>query len=1456
MNVSNNINNLQAALRDIGRWEQNPTPPSSSAEDIEVLTRLGTSILNLSKVPLSEVPLAQRVQIREIIQGMQGAFSPGTLQRMMSAFRAITDPGLGDLIQHTGENGGALVAGIDRWSVDHFREDEPQWAALSPDELASHRETYLIFARGYLKDALIHPDTLRRLIREPERRASWTVRLRALIEKFPELRTELPLTMELLREDLDTYDLATAKEFIILGAPLSDPRLLACAAQANDFELLDTLIQRYELESNPRLLHEAWEHFGVGDLFDYTVVSVESLPEADAVKILNRLVQACKDNRLPPSNNTILFTLCRKVKDGKELYASVVLDLLPIIAPGQLSLISSLHSQIAAFYAKAITACLPSSPHPDVPRALRLCQELDKFVQLVPNNHQEIVDTVGPARNALCNELLSSLEDPQRCGPLLDALGDAMPLLFELDPKFGESLERDGTPLIQWLKDNDWWRGHDPNWLAAEIAKEDPNHYTRLHQAGAQKAFDLLLSMPINVLRAGMSRMTVDQGWTPFHYLIHYLIVDREQNSDAVDRILERLGPARDSILNRGDTQGNTILHLLPYNLDGSTIVSRLAKYPTQFQRMMFTKNLQGSTPLQVATQIPGDERLRTVTAMLKGLNIPVQEREDVIRIVTQDEGPMRLWLQQQMRTFPPSVRLLMLPALRGEPLELGLVLFGEAELCARWLADEATIRELLSLPQEIWQQVLAIRDQNGLTPLEHLAARGDVLFWNMLREHDDELPLALLRQPDKYGTPLHHAAAAGQIDFLRAVILRHHADDGDIQAELLGLRNQHKQTPLRCAESARQETAMVFLLREVQFPLLMREVQHISRALGRQTPVVSAGSLPELRNACVQLRLNALRLQSDYYAQLPEQEKAPGQTHSMHLLLPSLKRIEKGTLVPDYFGQEGMSTAMREAPPIDFAEVLLPLLNQIPQDQPPVRDLDPDAGGERPFSLIKEQLVTFIENLAAGQPINDAYQIPLSPEFRAQIASVLRHVALYVAKAQEEICNAAPGRDQELQHALFAMVRQELIGDFGIGLFHCLDGVAMHTRQLYDFVTASQAPSNLRDQLLGALHTYRKTNFELFVSQVGGLHEATTQRYYRGLLGQQVGLGGEMKTLSDEYAPFAVRGCENEIMQKFDREHTPAKLVDYVCGLLNDPKDKTLNKALVLDWFRERFSTEDARLQQNQIMDDAGKWRPAAVGVFLTAMGVIKPKPKLINEKRILKLTLEHGDVKELRSVLDSYSVPLPDGLVQAAVQRGDPDILREVLQQHRKRGTLATALRRRNRHSVINDAVRQGHFAMAAIIFAEEGVSPPLELANGSLLNAARDAMTPEIIKFIRTACDTYDSTGALWRGQLRHDPQQLFDDIISAQKWDVVELLQREPAVKDDINIARSPLLHTIWWRSKREISQRLLKNMSLEAICAVAINLGSQDVDWIRTQLQTDALAHLGDDRVARFDAAVA
>jgi hypothetical protein len=524
MDISNNIQNIQLAMQSIAQWGRTPMPASPNSEDAAVLTRLATSVFNLTQVPVAEIPLTQRVQIREILlSGLNSAFMPNSMQRLEAAVQCIADSGQRNMIAHSGENNAALVDAIDRWSVEHFREDEPQWAALSPEELASHRETYLKYARGYLENVLVSADVLQRLKSEPETRASWTVRLRALIEKFPELRDDLPptRTLDLLDKEHATYDPATAKEFLALGAPVISS-FLFFASQANDFELLDTLIRRYEQEPSRAKLQHACGLSGMDDLFFYTVMSIKELPDADGVRILNRLIQMCKDNRLPLcEGDLVLFTLFEMIEEGRNLYETVVLDMVSITSPAACSNNGSLCAKISAFYAKTITACLPSSPHADVPRALRLCQQVETFTQQVPiYRRNNVMDIVLPAITALRGELLSQFEDPERCGPFLDSLGDAMPLLFQFDPSFGKSLERDGTPLIKWLQGNNWWRDHDANWFFAEMTREEVGtRRTHLQGAGAAKAFDLLLTMPANVLRAGMSHVNVD-GSTPFVFLI------------------------------------------------------------------------------------------------------------------------------------------------------------------------------------------------------------------------------------------------------------------------------------------------------------------------------------------------------------------------------------------------------------------------------------------------------------------------------------------------------------------------------------------------------------------------------------------------------------------------------------------------------------------------------------------------------------------------------------------------------------------------------------------------------------------------------------------------------------------------------------------------------------------------------------------------------------------------
>jgi hypothetical protein len=392
-----------------------------------------------------------------------------------------------------------------------------------------------------------------------------------------------------------------------------------------------------------------------------------------------------------------------------------------------------------------------------------------------------------------------------------------------------------------------------------------------------------------------------------------------------------------------------------------------------------------------------------------------------------------------------------------------------------------------------------------------------------------------------------------------------------------------------------------------------------------------------------------------------------------------------------------------------------------------------------------------------------------------------------------------------------------------------------------------------LENQVQGALQQYRTNQFELLVSQVatGNMHEASTHRYYRGLLGPQVGLGGEMSTMSDHYSRFAVRGHEAAIMRDFNREHAPVNLVNYICGLLNDPKDKTLNKAMVLDWFKDHFSAATHPLREDQIMDQQGKWRPEAVGLLLASMGVIKPKVKVANEKRVLLLTLEQGDLNEIRRVLSQYAAPLPAGLLEAAVQRGDPEIFKEVMLQHRNRNSLDAALHVRDNQgfTLTEYAILENQFSWATILL-EDGHQPPYVLADQtertSLFNKVCHSGNIEAYHFMRAQFHRYDPTGNLWNSNLTSYPTGL-------DQWDIVELLLLEKTVKENPRLARGPLIYALSV-GNRDLAQRFLKLLTLDAICAAIDIDGVQNehARWIRERLSDESMAHLGPDRVARFD----
>jgi hypothetical protein len=1238
--ITNTIRNFTTTALHVRGWRPDQLPVPSEAAN--VLIQLATSILNLQNLPVAEISLEQRAQLCKRLKPIceQGQNSTFFFYKVMQQAAEAIPPGRqAENIRQIGNLAGELMAKIDQWSAQHFLDEERQWASLSPDEFAANREAYLIFANEYVKP-LFSTNPLP------------MTEIRALFAKFPELRHRYEVSARMMKVNSEM-----ARARIAVGCGCSSAAL-SLVVREQDFEFIDSLCN--DLEQNPLQLQATLLRAGglvLRNAMSRAVGMRYGGESTEEIKILSRLILMYKTHGLtvPPKTESSQGNLLTMV--NAPGFEALTIEILQLMSPdairqelcvnytGYGCLISTLFSSAIS---EALALSQPS-------QALRLFHQWEEISQLGSSiEFQYLREPLGNTTLMLRNHLLPLMHDPK----FLDSLGDALPYLFELDPQQMMGLYRDGSPALKWLQANNWWRDHDLTWFSTAMRREYEQRMTPLHFAAQANAYDFLLALPTDILRSEIARPDINAR-TPLQYLVTAI---RWQNPEAFDRLLAKLGDqARDIAFSRADADGETLLHRLFRQDDAAPYIPILAKYPKQFIKMLLTKNLNRVTPMQRC-------QVNVVQAILKCLGIPVADRAELLAIAGPSSEPFVAWLQDQWKTPAPSVRLLLLPFLRNHPEELDEALKNHPDVIARWLADEESIQELLSLPQEIWQQLLALRDQKGRTPLEHLAAQGNFLFWDMLQERDFELPLELLCQPEKYGCPLHHAAAAGHVSFLQAVMLKHHDAEFDVHQELLGLRNAHKQTVLQCAESARQDAVVFYLLKEIQLPLLNREVACLAQVLDLRLPTVHPGeTLAGLRSECVRLRLTAFKLQSNYFDTLAKQEKEGRQTRTQKLLLPSQKMIVKGAVVPNYFAQSSACTAMIEAPKdVDFAAVLLPLIGQLPfADNLLFADLEPGNEGQRLYSDIKQKLIAFIRNLAANRQILDAYDVELSADFRAHIANILRHVTLYVTHLQEEIADMPEDKAQKALNEYYQIIRRELIGDFGIGLFHCLDGIALHGRQLYDFVMAQQTERSLEEQLQNALQTYRKNVFELRVSQLGGLHEATTQRYYRGLMGARLGLGSEMGTMSNAYTRFAVLGKEGEIQADFDREHTPPKLVSYICGLLNDKKDKTLSKSMVLEWFHQRFSTRENPLCPEQIKDESDQWRPEAVGFFLAMMGIIQPKVPRLSEKRALRITIELGNIEEIRQALANYSASLPKGLLSLARQRGDPEIVKEVMQR-----------------------------------------------------------------------------------------------------------------------------------------------------------------------------------------------
>lgn len=117
--------------------------------------------------------------------------------------------------------------------------------------------------------------------------------------------------------------------------------------------------------------------------------------------------------------------------------------------------------------------------------------------------------------------------------------------------------------------------------------------------------------------------------------------------------------------------------------------------------------------------------------------------------------------------------------------------------------------------------------------------------------------------------------------------------------------------------------------------------------------------------------------------------------------------------------------------------------------------------------------------------------------------------------------------------------------------------------------------------------------------------HGAATFNYYYGMneLCKKLGLPLSISALDSRYKGYALKDKEMAILEKFNQEYTPSRIIDVIYDAICDIYDITIPTAFFTEWVQKQ------NMDQETILDENGQYQKETVIKLLEELEIIKSK-------------------------------------------------------------------------------------------------------------------------------------------------------------------------------------------------------------------------------------------------------
>lgn len=273
-----------------------------------------------------------------------------------------------------------------------------------------------------------------------------------------------------------------------------------------------------------------------------------------------------------------------------------------------------------------------------------------------------------------------------------------------------------------------------------------------------------------------------------------------------------------------------------------------------------------------------------------------------------------------------------------------------------------------------------------------------------------------------------------------------------------------------------------------------------------------------------------------------------------------------------------------------------------------------PDEISDDEHSLNKEDFLNTLYykieafNTYKKEPVTNNVPFQVQENHIPKILALLRHAIHYI-----EYLSQDPAEENREE------IKQILLYEIGRPLIHCSDRILPELEKLY-YGKIAITPEfihflSFENKVLMLLRAERRKIFEGIIFEVLSVvmndeqkrHYASSYQYYLRICRQEFALGGDETADStfENDENLCVKGYEQQVRDKFHQAYNTLFVLDSFLELVNSmDKKRRINNVDVFTFLENRYELNQK--ERDLLLDDEGKWVPAAAAVVLKDLEIL----------------------------------------------------------------------------------------------------------------------------------------------------------------------------------------------------------------------------------------------------------